>query len=65
MIKITNTLMEAIASYMDDNGREHVHCELAPCTNEEFLIRYCELEPDFTELLKTEFSVDIEEVEIK
>lgn len=65
MIKITNALMEAIASYMDDNGRERVHYELAPCTNEEFLLRYCELEPAFTELLKTEFSVDIEEVEIK
>lgn len=62
MIKITNALMEAIASYMDDNNRERVHCELAPCTNEEFLIRYCELEPDFADLLQNIFSIDMEEL---
>lgn len=62
MIKITNALMETIAMYMDDNSRERVHYELAPCTPEEFLIRYCELEPDFADLLRDEFNVDMEEI---
>ena len=35
-----------IAAMMDDEIREQVHCELAPCTNEDFLIRYLELSPD-------------------
>lgn len=61
MLRITNTLMEAIAMYMDTDARERVHWELAPCTNEEFLSRYCELEPDFADLLKSEFNVDIKE----
>lgn len=46
--------MEAIAMYMDTDAREHVHYELAPCTNEDFLKRYCELEPDFADLLQDE-----------
>ena len=62
MIKITNALMEAIAMYMDTDARERVHYELAPCTNEEFLIRYCELEPDFADLLQGEFSVKMEDL---
>lgn len=35
---------EQTVSYMgDDDIREQVHLELAPCTNEEFLARYKEL----------------------
>nr|DAP14060.1 MAG TPA: hypothetical protein [Caudoviricetes sp.] len=32
-----------IVSYMDDNIREDVHFELAPCEELEFLVRYLEL----------------------
>lgn len=31
---------EVIAHYMEDDAREQVHYELAPCTNLEFLTRY-------------------------
>ena len=48
---------DAIASYMDDDIREKVHSELAPCTEIEFLNRYLELDPDFSDLLDTEFSI--------
>lgn len=48
---------EEIASYMNDEIRERVHSELAPCTEEKFLGRYLELDPDFSELLKTEFGI--------
>ena len=59
MIKITQELMSTIATYMDDEIREKVHFELAPCTPEEFLKRYVELDPDFEELLKSEFSIEM------
>ena len=34
---------DTIVNLMDDETRERVHEELAPCTNEEFLTRYLEL----------------------
>lgn len=39
-------LWDVIAYQMDDDIRETVHMELAPCTEEEFLQRYLELSPD-------------------
>ena len=30
---------------MDDDAREEVHDELAPCTNKQFLKRYLEIAP--------------------
>ena len=35
--------LELIASYMDDDTREQVHAELAPCTPREFICRYLAL----------------------
>ena len=52
--------MNVIASYMDDDKREEVHTELAPCTNEEFLKRYLELDPEFAVLLKNEFGIEMQ-----
>lgn len=62
-MKNLNKNWEAIASYMDDETRERVHFELAPCTNVEFLRRYLELDPDFTDLLQGEFSIDADGLE--
>lgn len=36
---------DALVAAMDDETRERVHRELAPCSNREFLIRYLELAP--------------------
>lgn len=36
---------EVIASFMDDETREEVNYELAPCTELEFLKRYLEIAP--------------------
>ena len=67
MTKITKSKFEAIASYMNDEIREVVHAELAPCTETEFLKRYLELDEDFYNLLNSEFGIplydDIEVVE--
>lgn len=57
--EITQELMDAIAVYMDDEKREKVHFELAPCDPVDFLKRYLELDPDFEEVLKSEFSIEM------
>lgn len=56
---ISQKTMDAIAVFMDDEIREKVHYELAPCEPEEFLERYLELDPDFANVLKSEFSIDM------
>lgn len=56
---ITEKDMEAIALYMDDDKRERVHSELAPCAPEDFLRRYVELDPDFITTLNSEFSIEM------
>lgn len=57
--ELAQELMDTIASYMDDDKRERVHFELAPCEPEEFLKRYLELDPDFEELLNNEFGIEL------
>lgn len=37
--------IDQLAIYMDDDTREAVHAELAPCSDLEFLTRYLELAP--------------------
>ena len=59
MAKIDQKTMDAIAVYMDNDKRERVHFELAPCEPEEFLKRYLELDPDFENVLKSEFSIEL------
>lgn len=44
--------MQLLASYMDDDIRERVHFELAPCMPWEFLDRYLQLDPSFEVVLK-------------
>ena len=46
---------EAIEMLMDAGIRERVSFELAPCTEEAFLKRYLELDPEFQHVLDTEF----------
>ena len=38
--------IDTLAHYMDDETREQVAFELAPCTELEFLTRYLEIAPD-------------------
>lgn len=56
---ITDNVMDAIVVLMDDDIRERVHGELAPCTNRDFLVRYCELVPEFEDVLNSEFGICI------
>ena len=38
--------LDTMTNYMDDDTREAVHNEIAPCADIEFLTRYLELAPD-------------------
>lgn len=38
--------LNTLVAYMDDATREQVHAEIAPCTDEQFLIRYLEITSD-------------------
>ena len=50
-MKTYNKVFDQLVALMDDDIREQVHRELAPCSNEEFLSRYLELDPAFDEVL--------------
>lgn len=53
-------LMDTIASYMDDDIREDLHFRIAPCSPDLFLREYIKRDPDFVDLLKSEFSIEME-----
>lgn len=53
-------LMDTIASYMDDDIREDLHFMIAPCSPDLFLREYTKRNPDFVDLLKSEFSIEME-----
>lgn len=57
--ELTEKVLDTIASYMDDDKRERVHFELAPCKPEEFLKRYLELDSYFEKLLSNEFGIEL------
>lgn len=58
--ELTQNLMDTIAVYMDDEIREKVHFELAPCEPETFIMRYLAIDPSFMKILKNEFGIEIE-----
>ena len=58
--KLTQNLMNTIAVYMDDEIREKVHFEFAPCEPETFIMRYLAIDPSFMKILKNEFGIEIE-----
>ena len=60
MTKIDQKTMDAIAVYMDNDKRERVHFELAPCEPETFIMRYLAIDPSFMKILKNEFGIEIE-----
>lgn len=57
--KLNEEEMENIATYMNDEIREDLHFEMAPCDPEGFLRAYVGRDPDFEELLNSEFSIEL------
>lgn len=54
---LTQELLEVIATYMNDDIRERLHCEIATCKPEFFLKEYLKRDPGFKELLHDEFGI--------
>ena len=54
---LTQEVLGVIATYMDDGIRESLHYELAPCEPEFFLGEYLKRDPEFEELLYSEFGI--------
>ena len=57
--KLNTEEMENIATYMNDEIREDLHFEMAPCEPVEFLRAYVEKDTEFEELLTSEFSIEL------
>lgn len=57
---ITQELMDTVATYMDDDIREDIHAEFAPCEPDLFLREYVERDPEFEKLLYDEFGIEME-----
>ena len=47
---------EELKFLMNDENRESVHAELAPCSREEFLKRYIDIHPEFLNTVKAVLS---------
>lgn len=56
-----DVLLEA-AGLMNESLREKVHAELAPCTNDQFVQRYCQLDPGFADTMYGEFNIDVSDI---
>lgn len=56
---LSEEFLDTIAALMDDETREAVHAELAPCTPDSFLKRYLEISPAFESILDSEFGITI------
>ena len=52
-------LLDVIATYMNDDIREDIAFELAPCSPDEFITEYVKRDPKFVDLLKSEFSIEV------
>lgn len=50
---------EDIVNYMDDEIREKVHYDLAPCTNREFLLEYCEHDKSFARIVSLLYDISL------
>ena len=59
--ELKQELMDNIATYMDDDIREDLHCKLASCEPELFLQEYIKRDPKFERLLWEEFGIEMEE----
>lgn len=49
---------DSIVNLMDDDMRERVHGEMAPCAEQEFLSRYLEYCPEFEDVIRGEFDAE-------
>lgn len=56
---IPEQTMTEIRALMDDHVSALVYAQLAPCTNEEFILRYLSYDPNFTTVLQNLFGLNL------
>lgn len=56
---LTQEDLDVIATYMNDDIREIVHNDMLYDTPEDFLRDYVAICPDFVDILKMEFSIEL------
>lgn len=59
---ISSDVLLQAAGLMNETLREKVHAELAPCTNDQFVQRYCQLDPSFADTMYDEFKIDVSDI---
>lgn len=59
---ISSDALIQLAGLMNESLREKVHAELAPCTNDQFVQRYCQLDPSFADTMYGEFKIDVNNI---
>lgn len=59
VFELSQEELDVIATYMDDDIRESVAFDLAPCTPNQFLREYVSRDEHFEELLKSEFGIEM------
>lgn len=59
VFELSQDELDVIATYMDDDIRESVAFDLAPCTAYQFLREYVNRDEHFEELLKSEFGIEM------
>lgn len=60
--KLTQELLDVIATYMDDDIREDIHFRFVPCEPDLFLREYVKRDSEFAELLRDEFGIEMEDI---
>ena len=59
VFELTQEELDVIATYMNDDIRENVAFDLAPCTPGDFLREYVNRHEHFDLLLKSEFGIEM------
>jgi hypothetical protein len=60
--QFSQQVLNNIAVYMNEDIREDLHFKLAPCEPKVFLQEYCKRDVEFTNVLKTEFGIEMEDL---
>ena len=56
---LTQEDMDVIATYMDDDIREELHGNIDYFTPDDFITEYVKRDPEFEELLRKEFDIEL------
>ena len=58
-VTVDGNVWEAIVWMLDDDKLAQTHDDFAPCTDEKLLAEYLKLDPEFENVLKSEFNIEL------